>query len=286
MDIETDVCIVGSGASGAIMAKELAVAGFQVAVVEKGDWLVRDELAEDELLWKMRLAHQPEEERSPTWFGEERAGPFHRAPVGPAFCLVGGGTVLYAGASWRLREADFKKRSRYGPMSGVSLADWPIDYSDLEPYYTRAEEELGISGVAGEDPTEPPRSRDVLDPPIDLDDFSESLMRSGAAMGLKPFHLPLAIRSEDDPESGTLGCQKGGWCSGYPCQFGSKSSVDVRILPRALATGRCKVLARTAALKVEVDKRGLCSGVLCQHAGTGNRLLSRRRAHHQARGNG
>ncbi len=125
--------MVGAGASGATLALEVASSGLSVAVVEKGDWVERDALSEDELTWKTRLPYQPEEERSPTWFARTEAGPFRRAAVGPAFHLVGGGTVIYAAASWRFREADFRKKTDFGSVPGANLADWPIAYQDLEP---------------------------------------------------------------------------------------------------------------------------------------------------------
>ncbi|MBF0501819.1 MAG: GMC family oxidoreductase [Candidatus Riflebacteria bacterium] len=273
LDIRTDVVVVGSGASGATLAHEVASSGLSVVVVEKGDWLARDALAEDELLWKTRLAYQPEDERFPTWFARTNKDSFRRTNVGSPYYLVGGGTVIYAAASWRFREADFRKKTRFGSIDGATLADWPIKYQDLEPYYTRAERELGVSGLSGEDPTEPFRSHDFLDPPIALDRFSKKLREAGKKLGLNSFHIPLAIKSTDDPKSGSMGCQTSGWCSGYPCQFGAKSSADLRIFPQAIATGRCQILTKTAAIRIETTPEGLCSGIVCHDMQTNRQFF-------------
>ncbi len=62
--------------------------------------------------------------------------------------MVGGGSVHFTANYWRFHEIDFDERSRYGPIEGTGFADWPIRYADLEPYYTKAEWELGVSGLA------------------------------------------------------------------------------------------------------------------------------------------
>src|SRR4029450_1443746 len=73
--------------------------------------------------------------------------------------LVGGGSVHFTANYWRFHEIDFEEGSRLGPIAGTGFTDWPIRYAELEPYYTKAEWELGVSGLAWASPSDPPRSR-------------------------------------------------------------------------------------------------------------------------------
>ena len=98
---------------------------------------------------------------------------------------AGGGTVHYGAVSWRLHEDDFRARSqtieRYGASAipaDSSLVDWPLSYAELEPYYDRAEYELGVSGKAGNlqgskisggNVFEAPRRREFPLPPLRAD---------------------------------------------------------------------------------------------------------------------
>src|SRR5204863_9887230 len=59
---------------------------------------------------------------------------------------VGGGTRVYGAQSWRFMPQDFRMASLYGVPESSSLADWPITYEELEPYYERAECEVGVAG--------------------------------------------------------------------------------------------------------------------------------------------
>src|SRR5262249_61072421 len=78
---------------------------------------------------------------------------------------VGGGSLHYTANFWRFREIDFIERSVLGAIGGTGFADWPITYADLEPYYTRVEWEIGVSGLAGANPFEPPPGKPDPMPP-------------------------------------------------------------------------------------------------------------------------
>src|SRR5207248_3335128 len=98
--------------------------------------------------------------------------------------LVGGGSVMFTANYWRLHEIDFIERSRLGPISGTGLVDWPITYADLEPYYTKAEWELGVSGAVG--PFDPPRSRPYPMPPVPVKSSGVLFERGTRKLGLHP----------------------------------------------------------------------------------------------------
>ena len=269
--LSTDVLVIGSGASAAPVAYSLAKAGMKVTVLEKGDFKPMDGLEEDELAQLHLEIYRPPAEIDPTVLLSSGATVATNSRVGQGFYLVGGGTLRYSGTSWRLRPQDFKKVTHYGTVKGTSLVDWPISYEDLEPYYTMAEQEIGISGVAGEDPTEPPRSKNVLMPPLRDDKFQLRLTAAAKKMGLKPFHIPVAIHSEPSAERGAGICQQCGWCSGFPCRFRAKSSVDVVIYPRAQASGNFFMRPLSYVTRLDTDDKGRASGAEFIDLKTGER---------------
>src|SRR6516225_7189279 len=154
---KTDVVIVGVGAAGAILAAELSKAGMRVVGLERGPRLsTADFKPRDELRFYQRQDLRPNVKRQPvTWRpnARTRAVPLRTLSYGNG---AGGGTIHYGAVSWRFHEDDFRVRSqtieRYGASAlpeGSSVIDWPLSHSDLEPYYDRAEYELGVSGKAG-----------------------------------------------------------------------------------------------------------------------------------------
>lgn len=155
--IPVDFVVIGAGAAGGVVAKELSTAGFQVVVLEQGPYLTEKDFRHDELRFKDiydppyigQPALMNDHVRQPNTFRKTAHEKAQRLPaVGYGRC-VGGGTVHFTANYWRFHEIDFIERSRWGPIAGTGFADWPITYADLEPYYTKAEWELGISGLAG-----------------------------------------------------------------------------------------------------------------------------------------
>src|SRR5271170_7290173 len=154
---KTDAVIVGVGAAGGILAAELGKAGMKVIGLERGPRLkTADFEPHDELRYFQRQDLRPDPKRQPvTWRPNPntRDRPISSMSYGNQ---AGGGTVHYGAVSWRLHEDDFCARSqtieRYGAQAipeNSSLVDWPLSYAELEPYYDRAEYDLGVSGKAG-----------------------------------------------------------------------------------------------------------------------------------------
>ena len=77
--------------------------------------------------------------------------------------MVGGSSNHFTANYWRLHEIDFHERSVLGGIAGTGFADWPISYQDLEPYYTKVEWEVGVSGLASASPFDPPRTQALSD---------------------------------------------------------------------------------------------------------------------------
>src|ERR1051325_8050891 len=165
---EVDFVIVGSGAAGGVIAKELSAAGFRIVVLEQGPYLKEEDFAHDELKNVYQEALTNNHTQQPNTF---RSRPTQKARLQPAVTygrVVGGGTVHFTGNYWRFHEIDFIERSRLGAIAGTGFADWPITYQELEPYYTKAEWEVGMSGQAGANPCDPRRSRPYPVPPMPI----------------------------------------------------------------------------------------------------------------------
>src|SRR5207253_5330081 len=154
---KTDVVIVGVGAVGGILAAELGKAGMKVIGLERGPRLTtQDFSALDELRYFQRQELRPNAKRQPVTWRRDAKSNAKPLPILNYGNQAGGGTVHYGALSWRFHEDDFRARShtieRYGASAipaDSSLTDWPLTYADLEPFYDRAEYELGVSGKAG-----------------------------------------------------------------------------------------------------------------------------------------
>ena len=158
--------VVGAGAAGGVMAKELSTAGFRVVVLEQGPWRREKDFTHDEVGVVARGGMINDPKKQPNTF---RKTPAETAKIQPAvgYCkTVGGGSVHFTANYWRFHPEDFHERSVWGPVEGADLRDWPISYDDLEPYYTKAEWDLGISGLGGSNPFDGPRSKPYPLPPM------------------------------------------------------------------------------------------------------------------------
>lgn len=260
---EVDFVVVGSGAAGGVLAKELSSAGLRVVVLEQGPWRRTEDFTHDEFgNWIMgdMLATGPD---FPQTF---RASPDEEArlvPAGappPAFYArgVGGSSVHFTANFWRLRPVDFQERSLLGPLAGTGFADWPLTYQELEPYYTKVDWEIGVSGAPG--PFDPPRSRPYPMPPLPVKSSGVLFDRGARALGWNPQPAPMAINSQ--PYQGRNPCMHCGFCMMFGCEFGAKSSTLVTMIPRALETGNCEVRPDSVVLRVETSDAGRATGVV------------------------
>lgn len=269
-----DFLIVGAGAAGGIVAKELATAGFRVVVLEQGPWLHERDFVHDELWSARQHALTNDHRRQPNTRREQES---ERASVRPTVSygrVVGGGSVHFTANYWRFHEIDFVERSRRGAVAGTGLDDWPISYAELEPYYTKAEWELGVSGQAGGAPNEPPRSRPYPLPPLPVKSLGVLAERGARQLGWTATPSPMAILSA--PYQGRAACAQCGFCEGFGCEMQAKSSTLVTVIPAALRTGRCEIRPESYVRAIEVDRRGRATGaVYFDHAGKERRQRAR-----------
>ncbi len=217
-----DFVVIGAGAAGGVVAKELAVAGFRVVVLEQGPYLREKDYSHDEIKYSFNPGLTNNIKLQPVTY--RRSESDHARPVKAIEYgrQVGGGSVHFTANYWRFHESDFRERTSFGQVSGADLADWPIAYADLEPYYTKAEYELGISGLAGANPFEAPRSKPYPLPPMPVKSSGVLFDQATRKLGLHPFPAPVAILSQ--PYQGRSACVNCGFCESFGCEMRAKSS--------------------------------------------------------------
>ncbi len=257
---QVDFVIVGAGGAGGVMAKELSTAGFQVVVLEQGPYLREKDFHLDELRIRNTPALVNDHALQPNTFRKTEQ---EKAVLAPAISYgrcVGGGTVHYTATHWRFREIDFVERSRLGPIAGTGFADWPVTYADLEPYYTKAEWDMGYSGQGGANPFESPRSKPYPLPAMPTKSSAVLLERAAQKLGLHTAPVPVAILSQ--AYKGRQGCVHCGFCEWFGCKVGAKSSSLAALFPVAEKTGRCEVRPNSYVREISVDKSGRVTGVI------------------------
>ena len=277
-DRPADVVIVGAGAVGAFVAHRLVQSGLEVVILEAGPQRTGRERAMDELLataFRNQGGAAKFNDEIPTW----RRRPGERAVRAVASqgleTALGGNSVAWGAVAMRFYEDDFRVRSatvaRYGEPAipaESTLADWPLAYCDLAPFYDKAEALLGVSGQAwnGADPArsagnpfEAPRSRPYEMPPLRTSGLGALFADAARGEGYHPFPLPAAILTA--PWRGRHACTYCSFCSRFGCHVDAKASAQNRVLPEALATGRLRIVTGARALAVVTDASGAAVGV-------------------------
>jgi choline dehydrogenase-like flavoprotein len=259
-----DFVIVGSGAAGGVMARELSRAGFGVVVMEQGPRYRPQDFEHDELKYWLANGITNNPVVSPQTFRKTPADTAKKSDPGGINALwyarmVGGSSVHFTANFWRLHPVDFQERSLLGAIPGAALEDWPITYDELEPYYTKVDWEIGVSGLAGAHPNEPRRSKPYPMPPMPVKSSGVLLERGARKLGLHPFPAPLAIASV--PYRGRAACVHCGFCMGFGCEVRAKSSTLYTMIPEAEATGRCEVRTESYVFRIATNMRGRVTGV-------------------------
>jgi choline dehydrogenase-like flavoprotein len=262
-DETVDFVVVGSGAAGGVVARELSQAGFTVLVFEQGPRLEAADFEHDELKYFFlhgitnSPAVSPQTFRKlPTETAQVAAGGLLPATYAR---LVGGSSTHYTANFWRFHEIDFHERSVLGSISGTGFADWPITYQELEPYYTKVEWEVGVSGLAYASPFDPPRSKPYPMPPLPVKSSGVLLEQGARKLGLHPFPAPMAIASQAYRGRGP--CVHCGFCMGFGCEARAKSSALYTSIPEAEATGLCEVRPSSYVYHVDTNAQGRTTGV-------------------------
>ncbi|WP_224753966.1 GMC family oxidoreductase [Paenibacillus terricola] len=262
-----DAIVIGAGAGGSVAAAVLAEAGLQVLVVERGSWLRYGEVGRDHLR-NHRLSHYghntgPSMDGHPRTImmtdGDERTTAPHTGDYHNNAMTVGGGTRVYGAQAWRFHPDDFRMASRYGVPEGSSLSDWPIRYEDLEPYYDRAEWEIGVSGDGSAHSGRGKRERPFPMPAMPLTLDAQRLAQAAEKLGWETGPVPLLINSVE--RDGRPACGRCGECVGFACPTNSKNGGHNTMLVRALATGNCDLICDTIVECIDTEGGKNATGV-------------------------
>jgi choline dehydrogenase-like flavoprotein len=160
---------------------------------------------------------------------------------------VGGSTTHWAGASLRFQKHEFKARTTYGEIKGASLLDWPIDLAEMEPWYAKAEDRMGVTLTNGI-PGLPGNNNYKV-----FEKGAHKLGYSKVSTGR------MAINSE--PRDGRGACQQIGFCF-QGCKSGAKWSTLAAEIPKGEATGKLEVRPESFVQKIEHDASGKVTGVV------------------------
>jgi choline dehydrogenase-like flavoprotein len=259
--------VVGAGAGGGVVAKELAEAGLTVALIERGKWYTPADCRKDDLRNErtsvLGNGFGPDDERNPrvTVDGKGKARVVLASEGGynnNAAC-VGGGTLSYGAMAWRYMEKDFRMRSTYGAIEGSTLDDWPVSYNDLEPFYEKAEWEIGVSGDVEPDPFKAPRRKRLPMPPLPPNKEYLVLKPAALRLGLHPFDIPMLRNSV--PYNGRGACMRCRWCVGFACEVDAKCGTQNTVIPKALATKNCELRTDCIVKEILTDAQGRATGV-------------------------
>src|SRR5689334_715294 len=237
-----DVVIIGSGAGGGTLARELAPTGKSILILERGDWLKREALN-----WDAKAVFVDNRYISPdVWY--DATG---RAFQPQVHYFVGGATKMFGAALYRLRREDFGALREY---DGISPA-WPVSYEEMEPYYTKAEQLYQVHGLRGVDPTEPFSSAPYPCEPVSHEPRIQKLCDDLKSAGYHPFPAPCGILLNEKKREKSQ-CIRCNTCDGFPCLVQAKSDAEMMGMRPALQFPNVTLLTGAKATRLATNAGG------------------------------
>ena len=258
-----DAVIIGSGPGGATAADVLTAAGWSVVIVEKGRNHLLDtddptrpsaDYSNDEVKFTARHFLGPDPLVEPRTFrtGVEDGERIHVGEVNSVPTTVGGGGTHADGKVPRFMPGDFRMLSDLGPQPGAEVADWPVTYDELEPWYTEVERSIGVAGLDGANPFAGPRSAPFPMPPGAPMFGALRSVAAAERLGYHPYPAPTAANSV--PYDGRPACNNCGFCAFYGCPIHAKGD-PVAMLLRAMASGRAELLVESFVSRIRFEGR-------------------------------
>ena len=243
MGDDSVVVIIGSGAGGGTLANELCQKGIKVVVLEAGAMQSSASFINDE--WKSfgQIAWLDPRTTSGTW---RVAKDFSGLPAWVCK-TVGGTTTHWAGASLRLQAYEFKALTTYGAIAGANLMDWPVTLAELEPWYAKAEDKMGVTRTNGI-------------PGLPGNNNFKVMYAGAKKLGYREVHTGrMAINSRPRDDRGR--CMQLGFCF-QGCKSGAKWSTLYTELPKAEKTGNMDLRPESHVTRIEHDDAGKATGVV------------------------
>ena len=249
-----DAIIIGTGAGGGTLALHLAQAGKNILILERGSFMPQERLN-----WDTSAVFLDNRYHTKEVWQDKDGKPLHPQQA----YFVGGQTKVYGAAMFRMRAEDFGVIQHKG---GISPA-WPISYSDLEPYYTRAEELFHVHGDLGEaptvaggygssfDPTEPYHSKKYPYAAFSNEPRMQSIEQDVRSLGIHTFPIPLGLKlNEADPV--TSKCIRCDTCDGYPCLVHAKSDADINCIRQIMHLPNVTLMTNSRAIRLLTNSTG------------------------------
>ena len=253
-----DVCVIGSGAGAGPIIYELSRAGLKVCVLEKGDIYNEKDFSKDELVVRRSIYtpnlkdeyHTIEEKRENEWIK------FPTYETGWSFwngSLLGGSSNFMSGYFHRLKPNDFKLASTYGISKNSNIVDWPISYDEMEKYYLKVEEVVGVSGKVQEyEFCEPRSTKDFPYEALQENKIVNLIDKACSELNYKSIKTPRAIISKQKDHRNP--CYYSNYCGSYPCSSGAKGSSRASLIKDALLTNNVTIIPNAFVIKLNTDK--------------------------------
>ena len=268
-----DAIVIGSGAAGSVTAWELARRGWSVTVLERGRNMrpgfgrrrtsrLGTRYASDEIKSTRDFGFpdpllEPYTSRTQA---EAASGVARSAQggLGQLGSAVGGTTLHYNAKFPRFWKHDFKQLSDLGPVPGAQVADWPISYKDLAPFYDKVERRVGVQGDRDAMPErtrqQSPRKRPFAMEPNPITYASQLLAEGARRSGYQTYPQPAAVNSRRF--KGRARCVSCGLCSGFGCPISARGDALVSWLNPAVRTGRVRVISRAFTYRIQTGRKG------------------------------
>jgi choline dehydrogenase-like flavoprotein len=262
-----DVIIIGAGAGGGVAANVLARSGKRVLLLERGHHIAYRDEPHDHLRNQRfsRYGHNagPDLEGNPRVSVEANGREHTLPPHAPGYhnnaAAVGGGTRVYGAQAWRFMPLDFEMATHYGVPAGSSLADWPLSYEALAPYYEQAEWEIGVAGDSTASARSWPRRLGYPMPALPVNAQGQALRAGAARLGWETLPIPALINTM--PYDGRPACIQCQYCVGFPCPVDAKNGTHNTTISRALATGQCTLITDAMVERIDTDPFGHVAGI-------------------------
>ena len=233
-----------------------------VMVLEKGPWFKTEDFSKDEMVATRRSVYTPNlKDECHVLVKQNSKGKWMKQSTyssGRDFwngSTVGGSSNFMSAFFHRLKPVDFRLKSEFGSIEDANIADWPIRYEDLEPYYVKTEEVVGVSGkVKKHKHLEPRSTEDFPYPPLAENAFSTWLDNAAERLNYEIFPTPRGILSK--PKDQRNPCYYSNFCGSYGCSSDAKGSSRAALINDALETGNCTILPNSKVYHLETNGKG------------------------------